>query len=122
MTVTNIHRNHSRPLTLFVELGAPNQRVIREPRYHFGVLLSASASLVVMALEVWLAVSLISNFSGISESPDIALECTGRTITMGSVFFSWSIVTGVCKQTEQCETRELRINQQLKDSAASCTI
>jgi hypothetical protein len=87
-TVTNIHRNHSCPLTLFVELGTPNQRVIRATLYRFGVLLPASTSFIVVAPEVWLAVSLISNLSSCSESPDMALECTGRTVTMGSVFFS----------------------------------
>jgi hypothetical protein len=87
-TVTNIHRNHSRPLTLSVELGTPNQRVIRATLYHFGVLLPASNSFIVMALEVWLAVSLILNLSSCPESPDMALECTGRTVTMGSVFLS----------------------------------
>jgi hypothetical protein len=75
-----------------------------------------------MALEVWLAVSLMSNFSVISESPDIARECTGRTVTMGSEFLSWPMVNDVFKQVAQCEAKKLNCRQQLKDSAPSCTM
>jgi hypothetical protein len=87
------HRHHICLLLAFDVRAAPNQRLTGpDPLrlYHFGVLLPASISLRLVALDIWLNVSCPSsrNFLEVDESPLMVLMCIGWTVTMTSAFFS----------------------------------